>query len=420
MNKERLFNKNFILVVLGQLISIFANSVLRFVLPLYILDQTASTAVFGGVLAAAAVPPIIFSPLGGILADRCNRRNIMVFLDFLTALIIGVFAFLLISESAVIVITILMILFAVIQSFYQPAVQASIAQIVEKDKLEQANGIVSLVNAVSNLIGPIAAGVLYVLFSIQSLMSAAVFLFFSAAVMELFIYIKFEREKIQAGVVEIIKSDLKLSLKFISREQPVMLRVMLVTSGMNLFLTSMILVGLPAIIKISLGLSSQFYGFAEGAMAAGMIFGGITASAAGKKIKAEHSYRFLAAASFSLLPISAAFFLKLNPMLTYYIVLSSAFLISAAVTVFTVVMMSFIQRQTPNHLIGKVISYILLISQCTLPFGQALYGFVFEHFIYSINLIVLFTAIGSLLIALYSKNTFAQILELKRVPVFES
>jgi len=413
MNKEKLFNKNFILVVLGQLISIFANSVLRFVLPLYILDQTASTAVFGAVLAAAAVPPIIFSPLGGILADRCNRRNIMVSLDFLTALIIGIFAFLLLGESVVILITILMILFAVIQAFYQPAVQASIALIVAADKLEQANGIVSLVNAVSNLLGPITAGVLYVLFSIQTIMSAAVILFLSAAIMELFIYIKFERESSPAGTLNIIKSDLKLSLKFISRDKPVMLSVMLVTSGMNLFLTSMIMVGLPAIIKISLGLSSQFYGFAEGAMAAGMIIGGITAGAAGKKIKTEHSYKFLAAASFSLLPIAAVFSLNLSSIFTYYIVLGSTFFISAAVTVFTVVMMSFIQRQTPDHLIGKVISYILVISQCTLPFGQAIYGFVFEHFIYSINLIVLFTAFCSLLIAFYSKNTFARASDLK-------
>lgn len=420
MNKEILFNKNFILVVLGQLISIFANSVLRFVLPLYILDQTASTAIFGSVLAAAAVPPIIFSPLGGILADRCNRRNIMVSLDFLTALIIGIFAFLLSSESAVIVITILMMLFAVIQAFYQPAVQASIPQIVDKDKLEQANGIVSLVNAVSNLIGPIAAGVLYALFSIQSLMAAAVILFLSAAVMELFIYIKFEREKRSYGVLKTIKSDLSLSLKFISRDQPVMLRVMLVTSGMNLFLTSMILVGLPAIIKISLGLSSQFYGLAEGAMAAGMIIGGITASAAGKKIKAEQSYKFLAAASFSLLPITAAYSFNLEPIMTYYIVLSSAFLVSVAVTIFTVIMMSFIQRQTPDHLIGKVISYILVISQCTLPLGQAIYGFAFEHFIYSINLVVFFTALCSLIIAIYSKNTFAQILNVKRKVNYES
>lgn len=416
----KLFNKNFILVILGQLISIFANSVLRFALPLYILDQTGSTAVFGSVLAVAAVPPIIFSPFGGILADRCNRRNIMVFLDFLTAVIIGVFAFLIMGDSAVIVITILMILFAVIQAFYQPAVQASIPVIVSGSNLEQANGIVSLVNAVSSLMGPVAAGVLYSIFSIQNLMSAAVLLFFLAAVMELFIYIKFERQKREDGVLKIISSDLSLSLKFISQDNPLILKVMFITAAMNLFLTSMIIVGLPAMIKIALGLSSQLYGFAEGTMAAGMIAGALAAGSLGKRLGAKDSYKFLASAAFGLLPIAVVFSLNLAPMLRYYVILFSFFTMSAAVTVFTVIMMSFIQRQTPDHLIGKVISYILVISQSTLPFGQALYGFVFEHFIYSINLIVFLTAIFSILIAFYSKSTFSQFIEPKLLAVYES
>lgn len=420
LEKENLFNKNFVLVILGQLISIFANSVLRFALPLYILDQTGSTAVFGIILAAAAVPPIIFSPLGGILADRCNRKNIMVFLDFLTAVVIGLFAFLIVGEKAVIVITILMMIFAVIQAFYQPAVQASIPVIVSESNLEQANGIVSLVNAISSLMGPAAAGILYSIFSIQKLMFAAVLLFSLAAVMELFIYIKFEREKTKQGVFKIISSDLSLSFKFIAQDNSIMLKVMFITAAMNLFLTSMILVGLPSMIKIALGLSSQLYGFAEAAMAAGMIAGALAAGSLGKKVGAHDSYKFLALAAFGLLPISAAFSLNLAPMLIYYVILLSSFIIAAAVAIFTVIMMSFIQRQTPDHLRGKVISYILVISQSTLPFGQAIYGFVFEHFIYSINIIVFLTAIFSILTAFYSKNIFSKFIESKFSVVYQN
>ncbi|CCU78635.1 ABC transporter, permease protein, putative [Halanaerobium saccharolyticum subsp. saccharolyticum DSM 6643] len=420
MENKNLFNKNFVLVILGQLISIFANSVLRFALPLYILDLTGSTAVFGIILAAAAVPPIIFSPLGGILADRCNRRNIMVSLDFLTAIIIGIFAFLIMQESAVIVITILMILFAVIQAFYQPAVQASIPVIVSKSNLEEANGIVSLVNAISSLMGPVVAGVLYSIFSIQDLMFTAVLLFMLAAVMELFIYINFEREKSRQGIFEIISSDLSLSLKFIREDNPIMLKVMFITAAMNLFLTSMILVGLPAMIKIALGLSSQLYGFAEATMAAGMIAGALAAGSLGKKVGAPDSYKFLALAAFGLLPIAAVFSFNFTPMLIYYVILISTFIMSSAITVFTVIMMSFIQRQTPDHLIGKVISYILVISQCTLPFGQAIYGFVFEHFSYSINVIVFLTAIFSILTAFYSKNIFSKFIESKFSVVYQN
>ncbi len=75
---DKLFNKNFVMVVIGQMISIFGNSVLRFALPLYILDQTGSTTICGAILATSTIPTILFSPLGGIVADRSNRRNLMV------------------------------------------------------------------------------------------------------------------------------------------------------------------------------------------------------------------------------------------------------------------------------------------------------------------------------------------------------
>jgi MFS family permease len=418
LNKKKLFNKNFIIVVLGQLISIFANSILRFALPLYILDKTGSTAIFGSILAAAAVPPILFSPLGGILADRYNRKNIMVTLDFFTAFIIAGFSYLLIDGAVILVITVLMIMFSIIQSFYQPAVQASIPVIAAAENLEQANGIVSLVNAVSNLFGPVAAGILYGIFGIKQIMLVSFICFSAAAVMEMFIVMKFKNEIKNKNVIDIIKSDIKVSLDYIRKDKPIMLKTMLIISGINLFLTSMIIVGLPAMIKINLGLSSQLYGLAEGAMAAGMIAGGIFISASGKKIAAEDSYKMLSYASLGLVPIAAAFTLSLSVMTVYYIILLSCFEMMFVITIFSIVMMSFVQRETPDHLIGKVISYILVLTQCTLPFGQALYGFIFEKLASSINIIVLVTAICSFLVAVYSKNTFRRISETNNRTVY--
>lgn len=409
LKNEKLLNKNFLIVVIGQLISIFANAVLRFVLPLYILDKTGSTAVFGSILAVAAVPPIFFSPLGGILADRFNRKNIMVILDFITASVIALFAYLLLESSAVISITFLMIIFAMIQAIYQPAVQASIPLITAEENLEQANGIISLVNAASNLLGPAAAGILYGYFSVQQIMFISVIFFAGAAVMEIFISMKFKREKVEGSISSIIKSDLQLSLNYILEEKPIMLKAMLITSGMNLFLTSMILVGLPAMIKIRLGLSSQHYGYAEALMAAGMIAGGILISSLKDKMRAEDSYKMLVYSSLALMPIALAFFFNLTAMNIYYIIILSCFSMMVFITIFSITMMSFVQRETPDHLIGKVISYILVLTQLTLPIGQAVYGIIFDKMISSLSLVVMLTGICSLVVALYSKTAFSRL-----------
>ncbi len=68
--KQRLFSKNFTLLVLGQISSLFGNYIIKFVLSMYVLDTTGSATVFASILSIAAIPTILLSPLGGILADR--------------------------------------------------------------------------------------------------------------------------------------------------------------------------------------------------------------------------------------------------------------------------------------------------------------------------------------------------------------
>lgn len=81
---QKLFTPNFILLILSQLTSLFGNFILKLALSMFVLDVTGSAAVFAGILSLAAIPTILLSPFGGILADRCNRRNIMVALDTLS------------------------------------------------------------------------------------------------------------------------------------------------------------------------------------------------------------------------------------------------------------------------------------------------------------------------------------------------
>ena len=85
------FGRDFLLVVIGQIISLFGNAILRFALPLYLLRQTGSPALFGVVTACSFAPMVVLSMAGGVLADRVNKRNIMVGLDFSTAAIILLF-----------------------------------------------------------------------------------------------------------------------------------------------------------------------------------------------------------------------------------------------------------------------------------------------------------------------------------------
>ena len=75
MKSDRGFSKDFLLVVIGQIISLFGNQILRYALPLYLLNQTGSSALFGTISACAFIPVIVLFPVGGIIADRVNKKE---------------------------------------------------------------------------------------------------------------------------------------------------------------------------------------------------------------------------------------------------------------------------------------------------------------------------------------------------------
>ena len=81
---NKLFHKNFSLLIAGQASSLFGNCILDFALSMYVLEITGSATIFASFLAVAMLPTIFLSPLGGVIADRANKRNIMVILDFTT------------------------------------------------------------------------------------------------------------------------------------------------------------------------------------------------------------------------------------------------------------------------------------------------------------------------------------------------
>ena len=130
-----LFHRNFILVIAGQIISLFGNATVRFALPLYLLNETGSSALFGAVTACAFIPAILLSPVGGMVADRVDKRKIMVLLDCATAVLVLGCALLLGRAPLLPLLIVTMMLLYGIAGAYQPAVQASIpALVVPEDR----------------------------------------------------------------------------------------------------------------------------------------------------------------------------------------------------------------------------------------------------------------------------------------------
>ena len=136
-------NKNFIIIVLGQIISLFGNAVQRFSMSLYLLEFTGSTASFANILAISTIPYILFAPIAGRVSDKINRKKIMISLDFFCSILIGCYALVLFKgNDNVYIVGSVMFILSICFTLYGPAVTSSIPQIVEEEKLTSANGII--------------------------------------------------------------------------------------------------------------------------------------------------------------------------------------------------------------------------------------------------------------------------------------
>ncbi len=407
---QKLFSKDFTLVVIGQIVSLFGNAAIRFALPLYLLNLTGSSALYGTVTAFAFIPAILLSPIGGIVADRVNKRNIMVILDFFTSVVILAFLLLMNEVNIILLLTVTLSFLYGIAGAYQPSVQASIPALTNQNNFMAANSIINVISSFASLTGPVLGGILYSAYGLKPVLWICMVCFIMSAVMEIFIQIPFQKQTSGGGILKTARTDFAESIRFIRKEKPVIGKAVLVICGINLFLASMIIVALPYLVTEVLNLdasqANRLYGFAEGALAAGGLAGGIGAGVFANKLAIYKSGNLVIACAVCVFPISISLILLSSAIINYMAITVCCFAIMVCSTIFTVQMMSFIQTETPQNLIGKVIAVILTVSMCAQPLGNAFYGVLFEICKGAEYAVVLFSGVVSLMIAISAKNIF--------------
>lgn len=380
--KPTLFHRDFSLLIAGQASSLLGNGILDFAMSMYVLEKTGSAAVYAGFLAASMVPTVLFSPLGGILADRGNKRNIMAGLDFLASLGVLLAALFMRESNSLAVIFILLLFESVLGAFETPTVQSCIPFMQTGESLVRANAVVMQINALSAFFSPILASLVYTAFGLKPVMYAGVFCFFFTACFECLIKVKspeYDKQKGQNPLLT-VKKDFLDSVRFISRKQPAILKILCMVSVVKLLIQGVCAVGFPYIIRNILGLSSLYYGASESAVGLAAIVGGILAGLGASRINGNNIYLLIGAMGFFLIPPGIFFLFSGNPYLRCGMLVAFTVLIQLTACGFSIFATSFIQRLTPGNMMGKVSAYSSSFSQCIQPLGQIFYGFIFDCF----------------------------------------
>lgn len=380
--KRKGFSKDFNLMVVGQIISILGSALLRFALSLYVLDITGRADLFAVLFAISSIP-ILLSPLGGAIADRFNRRNLMVIFDCISSIIVFIFfAMLAIGNGSILLIGAVMLLLSLVSAMYAPTVMASIPVLVEEEKLEQANGIVNGIQALSNVAAPVLGGILYGIIGLKVLVVVSGVFFFLSAILEMFIHIPFMQREQSEHIIPTLVNDLKEGFSYVVK-QSFIFKCMILAVLLNLLLTPLFVVGVPIILRVTMQSSDTLYGVGMGLIDFATILGALSMGYFAKKMGINNLYFWVFITALLIIPMVLAVtphVLNIGYYPSYILFVGSALIIAMILTVISIYVITLVQKETPNENLGKVMAIIIAVSQCMAPIGQILYGLLFEAF----------------------------------------
>ncbi len=157
-NNKSNFSK-FILLWAGELISGVGGGLTSFGLGVYVFQKTGSAASMALVTLLAFLPTLLFSVPAGVLADRYDRRLLMMIGDGCSAL--GIFYILVCmrsGEAALYQICIGVFVSAVFSALLEPSYRATVTDLLTKEEYSRASGMVSIAGSARYLISPVLAG----------------------------------------------------------------------------------------------------------------------------------------------------------------------------------------------------------------------------------------------------------------------
>ena len=400
----KLWNKDFSLVVVCQAIVLFCNMTLSFALAYHVLAITESSAVFGMALGLPYISLLVLSPIGGIIADRLRKQRIMFWLDVLA--IILILTYMAISGlimSAIPIVFVKLLALNAIQGAYMPAIQAAVPVLIPSDKLTTGNAVVGIVNTLANMAGPALAAVSYARFGLYPILIFCAVCYVVTAITDLFIRIPHQKQLASESISSMVKNDMALAIRFITKEKPVIVKLSVVLFLFTMLNISLFLVGLPVLITQNLGMDMSLMGASQALMMAGGLLGGIVAGAFGTRLTIKKYPLFLLIATVVLVPMGLIFLVGGHIHLIFGVITAAGVVVMFMNTLIVLVGVTFIQRETPSELLGKVMSVIMMTPFLATALGQMIFGVVFEQLADYPWITILGTAALLVVVVMYSR-----------------
>ncbi|WP_018218404.1 MFS transporter [Salinispora vitiensis] len=347
-----------------------ADGIVKLALPLVAVSLTDSPMLVAGVAMAFSLPWLFFALPAGALADRLDRRRVMVAANTVRAVLFGVMALAVALDAASI-----WLLYAVAfgagvaETLYDTSAQSILPQVVSRDALPRANGRLHAVTLAANqFVGPplagflVTAGVALAVVGPAGLWAVAV-----AALLLIRGRFRVEREAPTS-----LRRDIAEGLRFLWRHR--LLRAMAVMVGVSNFTMSGIFAVLPLYAvgpDSAMGLTEPGYGLLLATLAVGIVLGSLVAGAIERRLGRSAT---LGVAVVVAAVVVGAPALSANPFVVGAVYFGGGILVAT----WNVITVSLRQRITPDRLLGRVNSGYRMLAWGGMPLGALTGGLLAE------------------------------------------
>lgn len=383
---HKAFNLNFMLLVLGRMISDTGTGIQAVIMPLYIIDMGGSAATIGLFSFLSLVPALVVYPFAGVLGDRWNRKVITITTDLVSALLLCGLAYAAYSDRmSLTVLLSVQVLVALLYGFFDPATQGMLPQLVPHDELTRANSTLASARLLSAMLSPVIGAVLYARLGIFALIMINGISFFVSAGSSMLIKYRHSRREAAMGVSGLLK-DLSEGIRFIRDNKPIrkLCGFFLVVFAL---IQPIFAVILPLFFKTRLAYSDTIYGYLQmiiilgamlGSILVGLLFG--KGKEVTKPLVTGCSLMMTTTLAFSTLLFPQSLTLLGKGTALYFALLAGILgFLSIAVMFINVPVQTFIQKSTPDEYMSRVFSIVGMISKGGMPIGALIYGFVLSR-----------------------------------------
>ena len=378
----------------GQTISLLGDSIFSIALAWSVVELTGSSTAMSLVVVAQLIPTIIFVLLGGVVADRLPRRQILLFSDVFRGtivLLVAVGSWLHLLQFWQIVL--LALLFGVADSFFTPAYRSFMPQIVEKSEFSSANALTALSRQMSQLVGPtlgalclslVGSSLAFGLDSLSFFISASFLFLLRTSLRMLHNRVDAKRDSVDTAQVSSsvttkrkknVFGSIKEGFSYV-KSSPWIWVTILLASVANIGYAGPMTIVLPKMVRDVYHAGPWLLGILSTLTALGAIAGTLVVGQI-KPVRHRGAIAYAAMILSSLALI--AFGLPFPALARLLIACSASIVCGFSLSTFQIIWITLLQELVPAETLGRVSSLDTLGSYSLLPVGLVSMGLLADH-----------------------------------------